>query len=101
VKTSALLLVLLAACGSTPPPPPLRTTTEAERTRWHQAITLVEVSAKAGGVRPQDFELALKQIQDLRAVVDASGTTPVDPTDLGLRVIGLGAEWLVHRRDGE
>lgn len=85
-------LLFLVACSSPP-----RVSTDDERAIANATLTTVEsvltALAISGKLTPDDHTLATQQLGELRKLVDASATTPVQWLDIYTRVLNFGVAW--------
>lgn len=91
---SVLLLFLLACCSSVGA---MRVTTERERAVATQAIGVVDLAVSAGvaagKITPEQNALARTQIEQLRALVAQSETTPITFADILTQIASASLAW--------
>lgn len=94
-KWAALAAVLCVLSGCVTP----RTSTEQERADLNAMLTTVEMSLTVlvanQNIKHEEFSLAMRQVADLRQLVEESETRAVGWPDLTMRVANLAAQWAV------
>lgn len=90
-----LFLLLLVACMGTPP----RVSTEQERALATTTLDAIETALAVmhgtGKIPTDHYTQATAQVRDLRSFVEASATTPVEPSALTQRTLALAAAWSI------
>lgn len=96
MKTKLLTLAVLALASCQMQQ---RTTTSNERAWANLAINKVVLGITAlqaaGTIDPEDAQLALAQLNDLRELVDSSATHEVTWVEVVDRVLTIAAQWAI------
>lgn len=89
-----LFLLLLVACASPP-----RVTTQEERASATATLDTIDTALgvlhSTGKIPTDHYVQATAQVLELRKLVEASATTPVEPSSLVQRTLALAAAWSI------